>query len=279
MSLQSPSERLVASVATRLPGPPALGRVRLDHWSVLSAVILGFGLAVFLVVLTTTQSYGQDFLFYRDIGARWLAGGPYYLDRQLHGPYDLALMMDNLYPPTALVLFVPLAVLPLPVAAIAWWVVPLSLIGYQLRRVAPARWAWPILALLVAWPRSGGAVIFGNSDLWVAASVAAGTIWGWPALMLLLKPVFAPLALLGVARRSWWALVPFVVALSVLFIPEWENYVAVIRDSGITPEYSVGGAPLIVMPLIAWLVRTRVDRVPKRHAASTHIAAPGSADP
>ena len=51
------------------------------------------------------SSLGMDFFFYRDVAARWLETGAYYLPHQLSGPYTATLMVDNLYPPTALLLF------------------------------------------------------------------------------------------------------------------------------------------------------------------------------
>lgn len=230
----------------RWAGPALLGS---------TVLILGVGLAVLVAGAVRTSDLGQDFVFYRDLGARWISAGSFYLDRQLHGPYELALMVDNLYPPTALVLFVPLAVLPAPVAVLVWWLIPLAILAYQLRRMSPGIWAWPLLALMIAWPRSGGAVIFGNTDLWVAAAVAAGTLWGWPALLLTLKPIFAPLAVVGANRGSWWIGVAGFAVVTIALLPQWLLYVEVIRDSGVGAAYSLGGVPLIIMPLVASLAR------------------------
>lgn len=221
----------------------------------LTVMILGLGVAILVAGIARAPHFGQDFGFYRDAGTRWLAGGSFYLDRQLHGPYELTLMVDNLYPPTALALFVPLALLPAPLAALAWWGLPVTLLAYQLRKMSPAAWAWPLLALLLAWPRSGGAVIFGNTDLWMAAAVAAATLWGWPAILVTLKPAFAPLVVVGAHRRPWWIGAALMALVSLFLLPEWIRYFDVIRDSGVTPAYSVGGMPLILLPLVAWLTR------------------------
>ena len=63
-----------------------------------------------------------DYGFYHDVGARWLADGTYYLPHQLAGPYQLSLMIDILYPPSALLLFVPFSIAP----AILWWAIPIG---------------------------------------------------------------------------------------------------------------------------------------------------------
>ena len=46
---------------------------------------------------------------------------------QLAGPYDVTLMTDVLYPPSALLLFVPFSILPI----VLWWVVPIAITGYS----------------------------------------------------------------------------------------------------------------------------------------------------
>jgi hypothetical protein len=82
------------------------------------AVALVFELPILVQVIG--PMLGDDARFYRDIGLRWLADGSYYLPHQLAGPYPVTLQLDNLYPPTALALFVPLRVLPGPL----WWLNP-----------------------------------------------------------------------------------------------------------------------------------------------------------
>ena len=130
-----------------------------------------------------TWTLGMDFVFYRDVGARWLADGSYYLPYQLAGPYHVTLLTDPgtgdvLYPPNALLLFVPFAVLP----GVLWWAIPVAVTGYALYRLRPAPWAWVVMLILLAWPRAVGAYLFGNTDIWIAAAIAAGAVWGWPAI-------------------------------------------------------------------------------------------------
>lgn len=220
-----------------------------------SLAILAFGVLLTQAILETDPTIvGRDFGFYRSVGERWLADGTYYLPRQMGGPYELALMVDVLYPPTALALFVPLALLPLPLAVVAWWGLPVMALAYLFRVRRPSLWAWPVIVALLVWPRSLGALLAGNTDLTVAGFVAAGLLWGWPAVLALMKPSFALLALVGVRRRSWWIAVGVMAALSMLALPLWVEYVVVLRDvRGLGVDYSIGGLPLLVLPLVAWL--------------------------
>lgn len=76
------------------------------------------------------QPIGVDFVLYRDVAARWLAGGPYFEPYQLAGAYDIR-AGDVLYPPVGLVLFVPFAVLPAALAWPLWWAVPLGATAFR----------------------------------------------------------------------------------------------------------------------------------------------------
>ncbi|MGH2465165.1 MAG: hypothetical protein ACRDGI_06875, partial [Candidatus Limnocylindrales bacterium] len=69
---------------------------------------------------TLRQQVGVDYRLYIDTATRWLNGGPYFQTYQLSGPYSIR-AGDILYPPVALILFVPFTVLP----ALLWWVLPL----------------------------------------------------------------------------------------------------------------------------------------------------------
>lgn len=64
---------------------------------------------------------GLDRATYSDGAQRWLNGGSFYLDRQLHGPYEIH-MGDVLYPPTLPWLLIALSFLP----ALVWWAVPIG---------------------------------------------------------------------------------------------------------------------------------------------------------
>ena len=77
------------------------------------------------------------------------------------------------------------------------------------------------MLVLLMWPRAESAFIFGNSDMWMAAGIAAGLRWGWPALLLVLKPIFLPLAALGANRVSWWVGAGVIVLVSLAMLPLW----------------------------------------------------------
>ena len=78
-------------------------------------------------------------------------------------------MTDVLYPPSALFLFVPFAV----AAIVLWWVVPIAITGYAIWRWRPAWWGVAAMLALLCWPRAHAAFLFGNTDMWAMAGVAA----------------------------------------------------------------------------------------------------------
>lgn len=213
------------------------------------AALVGAGslLAIVAVWAVSVAEFGIDFAFYRDVGLRWLADGSYYRPHQLAGPYDVALMVDVLYPPSALVLFVPFAVLP----AVLWWAVPLAVTGYTIASWRPGPWAIAGMLLLLAWPRAFSAFLYGNTDMWMMAGVAAGLRWGWPAALVTLKPTLAPFALVGIRHRSWWVAVAVGVVFVALTFPLWLDYVTAMRNLRADIGYSLGSIPLLLVPVVA----------------------------
>jgi len=203
------------------------------------------------------QPLGVDFALYRDVAARWLAGGPYFEPYQLAGPYDIR-AGDVLYPPVALWLFVPFALAPLPIAGVAWWGIPLGATAWALRRNSPRPATWPLLALCIAWPTTLLKTWTGNPVIWAMAGVALGTIYAWPAVFALIKPSLAPFALFGANRHSWWLALVVFVTLSLPFGRLWLDWVASVANSrGGGILYSALEAPMLLLPLIAWAGRTR----------------------
>jgi hypothetical protein len=224
----------------------------------LSIAVLGIAVVELVAnlsyVLPPGDSYlGMDFLFYRDIAARWVETGAYYLPHQLAGPYPATLMVVNLYPPPALLLFVPFLVLP----AILWWVIPISVLVAFVAWCRPAPIAWPLLALVLVWPRTQTAFLFGNTDLWMAAAVAGGLRWGWPAALLVVKPTFLVFAVVGLRRREFWIALAAVALISIPMAALWVDYVQAMRNVTIDADYSLGSLPLVIAPLIAWFLRMR----------------------
>jgi len=101
-----------------------VGDVRVEAPIGVRRVAVVLSVAVFLLPIAfvaiipdpLTQPLGVDFSLYRDVAARWLAGGSYFEPHQLAGPYTIE-VGDILYPPVGLWLFVPFAVLPGALAA------------------------------------------------------------------------------------------------------------------------------------------------------------------
>jgi hypothetical protein len=228
---------------------------RVRRAAYLRITLLGVALGLLLtsvVVAVSTRGHevGMDFWFYRDIGVRWVADGTYYLPHQLTGqPYALSPMVDVLYPPAALVLFVPFVWLP----AVLWWVIPLGIVAYIVWAYRPSPWAWVVIAFLVAWPRTFGAVLFGNTDMWVSAGVAAGLRWGWPAALIVVKPTFLPLALVGVRHRSTWIVGAVLAVVSLPLLSDYITSMVNLRVDGFA--YAAVSLPFALIPLVAWASR------------------------
>ena len=148
-------------------------------------------------VIDRQHAIGTDQDYYQFVARRWLDEGIFYTDRQLAGPYQTQTLVDNLYPPHALYLFIPFLVLP----DILWWVIPLAVIGYVVWWCRPVVWMWPILALIVLFPKTPGQILFGNTDMWVTAAIAGGVRWAWPSVLVTFKPSLAFFALIGIRER------------------------------------------------------------------------------
>lgn len=236
---------------TTRPARPLTTRTAIDTRLLrlgLIAVALGLLLTTVVVSIQTRgHEAGMDFWFYRDIGIRWLADGTYYLPHQLAGaPYALTPMVDVLYPPNALVLFVPFAFLP----ALLWWIIPLGVLGYVVWSYRPSPWAWVAIAACVAWPRTFGAVLFGNTDMWVAAAVAGGLRWGWPAALIAIKPPFLPFGLVGARHWSTWVAGG---AMVLLCVPMLGDYVTAMRNLQVDGiAYAAVSIPFALIPIFAW---------------------------
>ncbi len=172
-------------------------------WVGLTVVLLVLAAVEFVLlfrIIDDQQAVGVDLEYFRFVAQRWVDTGVYYTERQLSGPYEVQTLVDNLYPPHALYLFVPFLVLP----AILWWIIPLAVIAYVVWWCRPSAWAWPILALIVLFPKTFNQIIYGNTDMWIAAFIAGGVRWAWPATLVTLKPSLLFFAVIGIRSRSWW---------------------------------------------------------------------------
>ena len=213
------------------------------------AIPLAFAL---LVPHPLEQPFGVDFALYRDVAARWLAGGPYFEAYQLAGPYDIR-AGDVLYPPVGLLLFVPFAVLPAAVAWPLWWGIPLAATAWAVSRLRPRPAVWPLLALCVAWPTTLLKAWTGNPVIWSVAALALGTLWYWPSVFVLLKPSLAPFALFGANRRRWWIALAVFLLLCLPFGSLWLDWLAsLVNSRGGGPLYSTLEVPMLLLPLVAW---------------------------
>jgi hypothetical protein len=230
-------------------------------WSLL---VLAIPIAFVLVTPhPLEQPFGVDFQLYRDVTLRWLHGGPFFEPRQLAGPYEIA-PGDVLYPPVAIWLFAPFAILgggPSPTfAALLWWAIPLGLVAWAVWRLRPAPWTWPLLALCATNPTVPLKLWTGNPVIWSMAALALAIALPWrtAAPFVLLKPSLAPFALFGIPRRSWWVGAAVLALMSLPFGSLWADWLTTLVNSrGGGLLYSSLEAPFLVLPLVAWLGRTR----------------------
>jgi len=216
-------------------------------------VVAGYELAIVVPrAVSLSAPLGVDFHQYLEHARRFLETGSFYLEHQLHGPYVIELG-DPLYPPAILYLLVPFLVIP----QILWWVTPLGLIGALVMTSRPKPWAWPVLALIVADPRTIEVVIYGNPAMWIGAAVAGALLWSWPGALVLLKPSLAPFALIGIRSRGWWLALAVGVVLSAPLAGLYVQFARVLLDSNGSWSYSLPDVPFVALPLVAWLARTR----------------------
>jgi hypothetical protein len=241
-------------------------RYRASRWlGPLAVGLLGAAVIVFLWALL--GPYGRanldwDRAHYLAATARWLDTGTPYLAPEVAAPFDY--QPDTfLHPPVALILFLPFRWLP----AFVWYVIPIAIVSVLVARWRPARWTRPIMAACLAWPRTSGMLIVGNTDLWVAAFVALGLYWGWGWALVALKPSFAPLAVLGVRRRGFWIAVAVVGAVSIPFGRLWLDWLSVVVHAPGGVLYSILGLPLVLLPAVAYAGRAHdgaLDRLAAR---------------
>lgn len=225
-------------------------------WFGLTAVLLALAAVEAVVlygIIDAQDAVGVDLTYFQFVAQRWLDTGVYYTADQLSGPYQVETLVTNLYPPHALYLFVPFTVLPV----ILWWVIPLTVIGYVVWWCRPAMWSWPILALIVLFPKTLNQVIYGNTDMWIAAFIAGGVRWAWPSTLITIKPSLLFFAVIGIRSRSWWIAAAALAVLSLPFIALWLDYPTVMLNSSAKFWYSFGNLPFFVLPLVAWMASRR----------------------
>jgi hypothetical protein len=259
---------------------PRLGRVALLVLIVLTVEIvvvsaLGFRAAMDDPNAIPDARVGADYQTYMSATRGWLDGRAFYPAAQTSGPYTLpdrpirdATLQPILYPPTSLVLFVPFALAPPILSVIAWYAIPLLIVIAIVWSYRPRVWAWPVIAWCAMWTQTIWLVVSGNpAALWATAAVALGTKYGWPALGVLLRPTLAPLALIGIHRRSWWIAAAVLAVVNLPLLGMWSDYVqSLLNLRGGTPEYVLQHYVVAAIPLVAWLARSSWPRVPEAAA-------------
>ena len=244
-------------------------------------ILIAVVVADLLILPTIRHQWGEDYRFFMVVADRWRTGQSVYLPHQLSGPYVQTSGVDMIYPPPALLLFVPMSFLPAPL----WWILPLGTVAIVVAYLRPEPWTWVILALAVWYPRDQSMIIWGNTGMWMAAFVALGILWGWPAALILMKPSLLPFVAAGVRRpRALIAGIATLALVSLLMLPLWVDFFTAVVNAGSTwPSllYSLPDIPLLLVPVIAWVGRTRkvgIDvtqesRIPSRERAEPPAAA------
>lgn len=249
-------------------GEGSVTRFTRAYWDRLAVgatvVLIAIAVGLFLVALATPGAIGtylgNDYVLYMAAARRWLETGAFYQPWQA-APYPMA-HGAVLYPPVALLLFAPFTLLP----SVAWWLVPIALTGWSIWRLRPARWAWPFMAVCVLWPVTPLRYVNGNPVIWVAAFLALGCVYAGPAVLVLLKPTLLPFAFVGFRSPRWWLALAALALASIPFGGMWIDwYRAVANGQGSGGLlYSVQEAPILLLPLVAWLGRRHVQD--DRHA-------------
>jgi hypothetical protein len=220
---------------------------------VLAAIELAYGLAY----KSWDRAIGGDLTYYANLARNLFSGGHWFPDKELHGPWQIMNSgpIDVLYPPAAAWIFAPFIVLPIGVLLAA-------VIGVYLwlfLEWRPSPWSWPLMALCVLWPPTLLTAIGGNSSLFVMMAIGLGLRYRWPSVFILLKPSFLPFAILGIRSKGWWVGLAVLGLMSLPFLRETLLYPQVLLDSR-NPSgalYSFVYLPMMAIPIIAWLGRTR----------------------
>lgn len=240
-------------------------RLRIAAPTIAMAIAIGILVGILassvLLIDEIQQQWGEDYRFFMTATRRWLDSGEFYLLHQTAGPYEAQSAVDVLYPPVVLWLFVPFTMLP----AALWWAIPIGILTWHVWASRPAWWTWPVIAALCWVPRDQSIVIWGNTAMWIAAFVALGLRFPAASPLVLLKPTFVPLAFIGIRSRAWWFGLGAVASASIGLLPLWFDYVRAVQNNiGSWPPgiaYSLPDYLLCGMPVIAWVGRSRPDRM------------------
>jgi hypothetical protein len=227
----------------------------------LALVILAWAAVQFLAEwngIWGSSYLGYDYGHYLDAVHRWIETGSPYLPNEVAAPFPEFEPETFLHPPISLPFFAAFLILP----AILWWAIPIAIVAWSIVAWRPAPWTWPWLALVLAWPRTPGAIIVGNTDMWAAAVVALALRFGWPGALMVLKPSYFPLIFIGCRRPSWWRTIAVLGLASLLFGTLWIEWIRVVRNAPGDFFYSLPDLPLVLIAAVAWLGRRRSLGVP-----------------
>lgn len=237
-------------------GPSNTPRIRRWFAPTMLAATVIIGIAAVVVAWLTfgraeaAGRLGADLTLYVKAAERWISGGGFYPGHQLAGPYPIT-DGDILYPPPILLLLVPFLVLPAPL----FWLIPLGALTAVIVHHRPRPWAWPLMALGLAFPITSLKIVHGNPAMWIVGALALGTVYAWPAVFVLLKPSLAPFALVGAKRRSWWIALGVATIVSIALAGLWAAYVSVALNARSANGllYSLDEVPFMLVPMIAWI--------------------------
>jgi len=136
------------------------------------------------------------------------------------------------------------------------WGIPAVITIWAILRMAPRPAVWPLIALCLAWPTTPLKIWTGNPVIWCIAAMAVATAWRGGAPFALLKPSLFPFALFGIRERSWWIGLAIFTASCVPFGAMWADWLTtVVNARGAGPLYSALEAPMLALPLVAWVGR------------------------
>jgi hypothetical protein len=209
---------------------------------------------------------GHDVHLYLQATRQWLATSQFYPAHELAGPFDVQ-EREILYPPIALILFVPFTILP----ELLWWGIPILTTAAVIVFWRPRPWARVGIMLLLVLPitsfnysASLDLVLNGNPVLWVVAFVALATRFPFFGPLGLVKPIplLFPFVLIGVRSRTWWAGLATIVIVAIPFASMWLDYARVLlnaRGNGVA--YGASSVFPALIPVIAWLGSGRSDGI------------------
>ena len=222
---------------------------------VVARVSLGLAVLTGVLIAWLAPRYGSqiDYELYVQAARHFLATGQFYgFGFWTTGGGAPGLHFSQvLYPPIVLYLLVPFVFLP----PVLWWAIPLAVTAAALVRLRPAEWTWPLIAAAFIWPRTAAMIWFGNPGMWIVMFVALGCVYGWPAVLVLLKPSLAPFALIGIRSRAWWIAAAVLAVASLALLPLWFEYAALLARLRLPLAYSLQDVPTTAIPVLAMLGR------------------------